>query len=148
MSGFEVAGIVLGSIPIVIEGCKFFLRAIQDRRVLRKRYYTNELSRWIGILETEQALLKNVCAKLLNGLAPSERVRELVSDPLSPLWQDPILRDSVDARLAGSGKVFSANLKDISEAIEEMKQLLGIEPSAKVGRQTRRTKLALADPLE
>ncbi|KAJ4176730.1 hypothetical protein NW759_017507, partial [Fusarium solani] len=63
MSGFEIAGIVLGSIPLVISTLENYSAGLSTLQAMRK--YRRELQSLIRDLETERIKLQNVCEKLL-----------------------------------------------------------------------------------
>src|SRR4051794_4057127 len=72
MSGFEVAGVVLGSLPLVISALEHYRDGL--RSIQRWRKYERELQSLVRNLETERAKLQNVCEKLLVGLVPPSRI--------------------------------------------------------------------------
>jgi len=123
MSGFEIAGVVLGSIPLVISLLEHYQGGL--RTIQRLRKYDRELQSLIRNLRTEQAKLQNVCEKLLEGLVPLSRIDEMVENPFGDLWSDEEIQKKIRARLWRSWGVFEQTAIDMNAAIEEMMERLG-----------------------
>ena len=77
MSGLEVAGLILGAIPVAIETLKTGSQGIAILQ--RSRRYENELERLINRLENERVRLEDVCEKVLVDLVPHSRLEEMKS---------------------------------------------------------------------
>ncbi|KAF4462726.1 hypothetical protein FALBO_10464 [Fusarium albosuccineum] len=123
MSGFEIAGVVLGSIPLVVstlENYKNGLRTIQ-----RYRRYDREIQSLIRNLETERVKLQNLCEKLLDGLVPPSRIDAMVENPGGDLWFEEETQKKIRARLWKSWDVFEWTLRDIQTSIQEVYETLG-----------------------
>lgn len=127
MSGFEVAGLVLGAIPIVVSGLELSIKGISTLN--RWRAYRRHIDDLILDLETEHCKLKNVLENLLEGIAPSEQIEEMICDPFGPSWHDKAIQARVQQRLWNSDKVFRRHIVRIHEAVEELKECLGIDES-------------------
>ncbi|KAJ3544772.1 hypothetical protein NM208_g2881 [Fusarium decemcellulare] len=123
MSGFEIAGVVLGSIPLVVstlENYKNGLRTIQ-----RYRRYDREIQSLIRNLETERVKLQNLCEKLLDGLVPPSRIDAMVENPGGDLWSEEETQKKIRARLWKSWDIFEWTLRDIQASIQEVYETLG-----------------------
>ncbi|KAJ4138433.1 hypothetical protein NW768_002265 [Fusarium equiseti] len=123
MSGFEVAGIVLGSIPLVISTLEHYKNGISMMQ--RYRRYERELQRLIRNLETEKVKLQNVCEKLLDGIVPPSRIDDMVENPGGDLWVKEETQKAIRGRLWKSWSVFDKTLREIQTAIEEIYEKLG-----------------------
>ncbi|RFN43402.1 hypothetical protein FIE12Z_12354, partial [Fusarium flagelliforme] len=123
MSGFEVAGVVLGGIPLVISTLEHYKNGISV--IQRYRRYERELQRLIRNLETEKVKLQNVCEKLLDGIVPPSRIDDMVENPGGDLWVQEETQKAIRIRLWKSWNVFETTLKDIQKATEEMYEKLG-----------------------
>ncbi|CAM1501434.1 Fc.00g034180.m01.CDS01 [Cosmosporella sp. VM-42] len=123
MSGFEIAGAVLGSIPLLISTLEYYKNGL--RTIQRWRKYDKELQSLIRNLETERVKLQNICEKLLDGLVPPSRIDAMVENPLGDLWMEEEAQKKIRARLWRSWGVFERTLRDIQTAIEEMNERLG-----------------------
>jgi hypothetical protein len=136
MSGFEVAGVILGSIPIVISALEFYIRGLGPIR--RWRRFTLGLESLVLKLGTEEAKLQNVCEKLLRDIVPDDQIEPMLMEPFGPLWKDPRTVDRIRRRLWRHLKLFEANVRQMNDAVEEMKQKLNIGPDGKVSTPLRR----------
>lgn len=101
MSGFEVVGVVLASLPIVVAVQQSFANSITTWRK-----YHREVKMLIRTLETDDTRLESILEMLLIGIAPDDQMEEMVKDPFGPLWKDPIIHSKVRGRLWKSHDVF------------------------------------------
>lgn len=118
MSGFEIAGIVLGSIPLVISTLENYGAGLSTLHRFRK--YRRELQSLIRNLETERIKLQNVCEKLLIGLVPHSRIEALINDPMGALWREEETLRKIQFRLGKGFKMFEATMNDLQMMIDEM----------------------------
>ena len=123
MSGFEIAGAVLGSIPIVVSALENYKNGV--RVIQRYRRYERELQSLIRNRETERVKLQNVCEKLLDGIVPPSRIDAMVENPGGDLWLKEETQKEIRARLWKSWDVFQWTLSDIQTATEEINEKLG-----------------------
>ncbi|PCD36645.1 hypothetical protein FGRA07_07649 [Fusarium graminearum] len=123
MSGFEVAGIVLGGIPLVISALEHYKNGVS--LIQRYRRYERELQRLIRNLETEQVKLQNVCEKLLDGIVSPSLIDKMVENPGGELWSKQETQKAIRTRLWKSWDVFERTLRDIQTATDEMYDKLG-----------------------
>lgn len=124
MSGFEVAGIVLGSIPIVVSALQCYMNGLGTLQSFRS--YKRILKRLILTLKTEHVNLQNICEKLLTGIAPQTRIEEMIRDPFGDLWREEEIFNKLRLRLWSSLQVFDDRVQDMREAIEEMMEKLNV----------------------
>ncbi|KAK5989761.1 hypothetical protein PT974_08021 [Cladobotryum mycophilum] len=123
MSGFEVIGVVLGAIPLIISALEHYREGAQVMH--RWRNYDRERKSLIRNLMTEHVKLQNTCEGLLVGLVPPTRIEAMVKDPLGDLWKEEEIQRKIRARLSRTWSVFEENIKSMEVAIEEMKRKLG-----------------------
>ncbi|KAK1758825.1 hypothetical protein QBC47DRAFT_436008 [Echria macrotheca] len=124
MSGFEVAGVVLGSIPIVVSALEFYIKGLGTMG--RWRRFTVELNSLVLKLRTEEAKLQNVCEKLLRGIVDDDHIYAMLQDPLHPMWTEPKTVAHLRRRLWRHLKLFEENVKGMDQAMGEMRRKLGI----------------------
>ncbi|KAK5662143.1 hypothetical protein OQA88_8048 [Cercophora sp. LCS_1] len=118
MSGFEIAGVVLGSIPLLISALEHYGEGLST--IQRWRKYQRELQSLVRNLKTEQVKLQNVCEKLLVGLVPHSKIEDLIDDPLGDLWRQEDVERKIRARLWKSHSVFEETITEIKSAIDKM----------------------------
>lgn len=134
MSGFEIAGAVLGSIPLIISTLEHYQNGV--RTIQRWRKYDRELQSLIRNLETERVKLQNVCERLLDGLVPPSKIDIMVKNPLGALWLEEKTQKKIRARLWTSWTVFEYTLGDLQKALG------GIMDRLKEGGTVRSTSFA------
>ncbi|KAI8211608.1 hypothetical protein K4K52_010122 [Colletotrichum sp. SAR 10_76] len=130
MSGFEVAGIVLGTIPLLISALEHYKEGISTIRAWRN--YDRELRSLIRNLQTERVRFQDVCEKLLVGLVSQRQIESMVDDPFGPAWQEEKVRAKIEARLWRSFNNFEDIVKDMEEAAKEMRTKLDLQPDGTV----------------
>ncbi|KAL7759374.1 hypothetical protein ACKLNR_009464 [Fusarium oxysporum f. sp. zingiberi] len=129
MSGFEVAGIVLGSIPIVVSALQCYMNGLGTLQNFRS--YRRILKSLILTLKTEHVNLQNICEKLLIGIAPQTRIEKMIRDPFGDLWREEEIFNKLRLRLWSSLQVFDDRVQDMREAIEEMMEKLNVGTGGK-----------------
>lgn len=135
MSGFEVAGIVLGSIPLLISALEHYGEGLST--IQRWRKYERELKALIRNLKTEQVKLQNVCEKLLVGLVPTSDIEAMIESPFGELWRQEIIEKKIRARLWKSPAVFKDTITDVSTAINELKREIDSQRDGNVSELKR-----------
>ncbi|KAH8890591.1 hypothetical protein GQ53DRAFT_650168 [Thozetella sp. PMI_491] len=120
MSGFEIAGVVLGGLPIVIQGLESYSKGLS--KIQKWRKYDREVRILVRNLETERVKLENVCYMLLVGIVPASRVEQMVQHPGGNLWRENKTQDKIRSRLHDSAAVFEEALRDIDAAIREIQK--------------------------
>ncbi|KAI1426686.1 hypothetical protein F5Y12DRAFT_783734 [Xylaria sp. FL1777] len=128
MSGFEVVGIVLGAIPLLISALEQYERGIKTIKYIRHRHRAKVIHSLVMALSTEQTILKNTCETLLGGIIDPKDMKPLLEDPFGPLWQDPDTKGLVERRLDHTLKDFKALVHSMKEAIGEIRSKLGLGP--------------------
>ncbi len=135
MSGFEVAGIVLGSIPLVISALEHAGEGIST--IKRWLKYKRELESLIRYLRTERLKLQDVCEKLLIGLVPTSEIEAMINDPQGELWLREEVEKKVRARLWKASGLFAETVKGIKVAIDEMKTEIHTQKDGNVSQIKR-----------
>lgn len=118
MSGFEIAGVILGSIPLVVATLENYGKGLSTLQ--RWRRYQRELQSLIRNLETERIKLQNVCEKLLIGLVPDSRIEALIDNPMGDLWKEEETLRKIRFRLGEGFNVFEAIVSALKITIDEM----------------------------
>lgn len=116
MSGLEVAGIVLGAIPLIIYG----LEHLKDgaSRLGRLVNFNAEYHKIWGEVEDEELMyrlqLKNLLKPLVSdGVIADDELDELMLNTNSDLWRDEDIDKALRKRLGESYERYVANLTEI-----------------------------------
>lgn len=124
MSGFEVAGLVLGAIPMVVAAFQVYSDTFS--KVDKWKRYARDVGRISRSLLLDQARLESICEKLLSGLVPVTDIEAMMKQPHGPLWKAKSLNDRMDIRLWKSGEDIMAAIGDIYSAVDEIKVKLNL----------------------
>lgn len=131
MSGLEVVGVVLGSIPLIISALEHYRDGVST--IQRWRKYERERQSLVRSLKTERVKMHNICEKLLVGLVAPSQVQDMIQNPFGQLWQEEAVMRKIRARLEESIEVFGSIVEDMKDAILEMMRRLGLDSGDKVG---------------
>ncbi|KAF4966701.1 hypothetical protein FSARC_5645 [Fusarium sarcochroum] len=130
----EVAGLVLGAIPIASEGLKTVKKGFIKLRKWRR--YEMEIDSIVSKLETQQTRLQDVCDKLLNDLVPQSRIERLIKNPLS-FRDEPNLERKLTLRLWRGYFIFETTVKEIKAAVDQIREKVDSQERA-ASFETRR----------
>ncbi|KAK4162356.1 hypothetical protein QBC43DRAFT_356135 [Cladorrhinum sp. PSN259] len=119
MSGFEVAGVVLGSLPLVISAVEAYMNFLKD--------WASELRSIHRDLKTERTRLYNVCEQLLLDIVPAWNIEPMLQDPMGPLWQIKEANDKIRRVLCNSYGPFEVTVAEVKDAIDNLAQRLKID---------------------
>ncbi|KAK3352049.1 hypothetical protein B0H65DRAFT_538022 [Neurospora tetraspora] len=129
MSGFEVAGLVLGALPLIISALEGYAKGAGA--IQQWRFYTRELRILKRGLETEHVKLQNVCEKLLMGIAQPPIIEKMIENTFGPLWKEaenPEIYHKIRQRLWRAARIFEENVKDMNRALQELQEKLNVGP--------------------
>jgi hypothetical protein len=123
MSGMEIAGVILGVIPILqlavdqFHGDKF-------KTLLKYQQVIRGISRK---LDLEHALFYSTCEKLLSPIVDEDRLAELLSNPKASKWKDADLEDHLMDHL-GDKKydLYLSTIRELATLIMSLREDLGL----------------------
>jgi hypothetical protein len=127
MSGFEIAGIVLGAFPLLLNGAQSLSGVFQDARHLLR--FEAEFERFLMKIEDAQIAYSQMLDLLLDPLdAISPHDLETLKDnPSSSLWQNPCVHAALKDRLQLKYyEWFMVRLRKMNKALQSLYQLLPI----------------------
>ncbi|KLU86152.1 hypothetical protein MAPG_05171 [Magnaporthiopsis poae ATCC 64411] len=126
MSGFEVAGIILGALPILIPAIEHIRKSLSTKR------YDQQLQSLIRNLKAERVKLQNVCEKLLDGLVPPSQIEAMISQPLGDPWRDNETARKIRTRLwdQGSYGAFEEAIQNIKESVDALAAKISAQKDA------------------
>jgi len=125
MSGIEVAGLVLGSIPLIVKAVEAYMGFMKEWKKA-----ISELKNINTELSTERSRLYNVCDKLLEGIVPESDMEAMLQDPFGPLWHIKDTNAKIRTRLWNSYVNFETIVMEVKEALDDIMQRLRIEITA------------------
>ncbi len=122
MSGFEVAGVVLGSTPLIVSAIEAYIKFMRDWGKVPL-----ELKSLNRQLTTERAKLYNVLEQLLGDMVPQRDIEPMLQDPMGPLWQAKATNDKIRRMLWNSYTPFEETVSEIRDALEDVMERLQVQ---------------------
>jgi len=108
MFGFEMADLVFGTLPVLVESMRVYLDATQKVKDLRDH------KRVLRHFNMELLNVENVCRDLLAGIATDDEVTMLLRN-----GTEPVLQDRIQERLGSAGaSEFMRSMQELYESLE------------------------------
>ncbi|KAI1753977.1 hypothetical protein F4782DRAFT_528907 [Xylaria castorea] len=134
MAGLEVAGLLLGTLPIAVKAVQAYKEIFHSVKNVSRDLNYIELD-----LRTEALRLQNTCETLLVGIVPPMKIHSMIEDPFGPGWKSyteklvlSISFESSRLRLYTSYDVFEERIMEMLEATKELRLQLGIEEGSQI----------------
>lgn len=124
----EVAGLVLGIIPLAVTALKTYARILSTMKAMKSA--KQDLEAMIRDLETERQILQNTCELLLSDIVGDESLSRMIESPSETDWK--IYDDKVRERLWNSTDLFRDRVAEMRSAVEELRLKLCIDPDGAV----------------
>ncbi|KAI1662741.1 hypothetical protein F4813DRAFT_9406 [Daldinia decipiens] len=119
MSGLEIAGLVLGALPLAIKAVQSYKSILSS--MWHVQYGLICLQR---DLETECIRFQNTCETLLVGIAPLAMIDRMTNNPFGDEWKR--YSDELSIRLWTSKGTFETHVAEMLAATKELKEKLCI----------------------
>jgi hypothetical protein len=130
VTGVETAGLVLGTIPLILKSLEFYMQGITiTRRCFR---YREDFRRLIHELSTENTFYINTMNLLLIGTVKPKDMAEFLSNPLGIRWKEEKFDRKLKQRLGTSYEPYMNTMNDLIETVEMFKRRLKLDPASKV----------------
>ncbi|UPX18480.1 uncharacterized protein EKO05_0008779 [Ascochyta rabiei] len=126
-TGIEIAGLVLGSLPLLLAGLEFYGKGI----AVTKRYwrYGREVEMLVGELRGETAVYQNSIESLVLGVVDARDVAEFLADPGGELWAKVSFERKLRKRLGASYSPYLDTILRLRAAVEKFKERLRLGSS-------------------
>ena len=127
MSGFEIAGVVLGAFPIALEALK------QYHNVARTWGFWWEIRGQYSICSNSikyQRLLfeRNLKSLLLSLLiADDDQIKQLMANPGGEKWKEQEIAQQLEDRLRDSYELYLEIIREIQRTIEKLNHELAVD---------------------
>lgn len=125
MSGIEVAGLVLGAIPLIISAIEHYESGLDRTKVFFKWQDVLEKARrdlWVQYSSYEMTL-----RLLLVDLSSEAELEELLSEPKSTLWDNPELVDGLRGKLGETYQVYVYTVQQMEGCVKTLARHLDID---------------------
>jgi hypothetical protein len=129
MAGVEVAGFVLGVLPLLISAAEHYEDVFKPFKRYRK--FAPELELYQQQLGTQKTIFRNECHLLLTAVTDRQTAREMLKESKHPSWLDQHLDERFARQLGESGSacktiidLIQAKLKVVEEETESFGLLI------------------------
>ncbi|KAH8663385.1 hypothetical protein BGZ60DRAFT_529662 [Tricladium varicosporioides] len=129
VTGVETAGIVLGSIPLIVSALEHYAEGISTIEKWWK--YKRELASLKRVLGAEYDRFLNTLEELLAGIVPDATLAALLNAPGGVAWRDPELNRKLQTRLRKSYNSYLDTINDLNEVVTILKVKLELDSSGK-----------------
>jgi hypothetical protein len=131
MSGFDVAGIILGSIPLLISGLEHYSKGVST--IKNMKAYESVLEMMIADFTTSSVIYRNSCEELLSPLMlPDVKFYELLNDPKSKAWDSDELGKELRNRLGDSYEPYKSAVEKLNKRIDLLRRKLDLNDDMQV----------------
>ncbi|KAH6642192.1 hypothetical protein C7974DRAFT_350533 [Boeremia exigua] len=129
-SGLEIAGVVLGALPLVIAALEHYATGVQTF----KRYwcYKGEFRSLLVRIRSQRTIYLNTIQRLLTGIVRVEHMANLMEDPGGAAWHDQHLNDELEKRLGRAYDDYRDNMEAMKSALKTMMKKLALNAEGKV----------------
>lgn len=131
MSGFEIAGLVLGGFPILLNILDYYERSfapLDEWWNFRRRFV-----QFVDDVSQQQMLFQQNLALLLDPVIDdNETFTTLLNDPGTTTWQAANLNEVLGERLGLHRTRFLRVLTDMDEVMRKLRKLLGVKDDGSV----------------
>lgn len=129
MSGFEVAGVVLGVLPLIISAIEHYNDIVDPIRTCRK--YSSALQTLVTDINAQRDIFQNECILILSQFVDQHALEDMLKDPKhalrSQLKYDQNVQEKITSligshasQLQGILNLINASLDEIYEEIKHL----------------------------
>lgn len=123
MSGIEIAGLILGAIPLVIAALEHHEKVTKPMRILAK--YQGEFFRALTALRSEHALFEQNVELLLGPITTARELTDMLDNTNSSFWSEPRIILALQNHL---GRAYPAYVRTVSEIRHSIESIaVGLE---------------------
>lgn len=129
MSGIDIGGLILQTIPILLVG----LREVHGRtpKILFK--YQHVIASFIRDLDMEHVQFRSTLEKILSGVVDEIELAQLLSDQRHPRWKDKELEKSMKQRIGPSAyDTYFTTVNRVARLLTELGDAVGIQGKVSV----------------
>lgn len=120
MSGIEVAGLVLGALPLLLQGIDSYASSLS--RIDQTVNPSRELSKARDRLYLESVIFDNTCRILLAGITSPEEIDALLREPEGKQWKEPSLQWKFEQILDSSSIPAQKAISEIHGAVSKLRK--------------------------
>lgn len=132
MSGVEIAGLVLGSIPLIISALEHW-EELLDPAIAYWKYH-GELGLAIKELRNQHASYEQSLELILTQATNDEQRSEMMENSNSHYWKDPDIEEALKTKFGRAYAAYVATTKDIQTIMILLVEKLNIDGAARLSQ--------------
>lgn len=130
MSGLEVAGVVLGAIPLLIAGLEHYA---EGASTVKRIFHAPREFRSLGRrLRVEHDIFRNALELLLTDCVDDTSIQDLLDDVGGSRWSEPEIDAALRSKLQNSYPVYLETVQDMNKTLLALRARLRIGDDGKV----------------
>lgn len=130
MSGIEVAGLVLGSIPLIISALESYNEGLDPVKSFIR--WERELPQYIRKLRNQHVHFAQTTRLLLEPITTEFELADMLSEPSGKLWKDKAMSGKLQDKLQESYHAYQSTIADIERIMKKIASKLDLERAAEV----------------
>jgi hypothetical protein len=119
MSGFEVVGVILGVLPILIETVKAYSSVYSSLRTFR--HYSKEVKTIQIQFSVHHGIFINECRLLLCMIEDEHGAKEMLDDTTDPRWNSKELNDRLSGILKDNLQLCRSIIEASKDRVEDLR---------------------------
>ncbi|KAH6984298.1 hypothetical protein BKA56DRAFT_580864 [Ilyonectria sp. MPI-CAGE-AT-0026] len=131
MSGFEVAGLVLGALPLIVGALESYSKLAKKAgfwRDIRRKYQSFDTHLQCQRLEFI-ATLRVLLLPLVTA-GDNAQIHRLMADPLGDGWKDAEIETRLEKKLQGQYELYTKIVSEIRQIVSDLEQELDMDCTA------------------
>lgn len=130
MSGIDIAGLILGSIPLIITGLEHYAEGVSTIKVMLNA--SSEFRTLSRRLRVEYDIFRNITELMLNGCVDDQELTELLENVGGRCWSNPAVELSLQKKLQRSYKVYVETVQEMDRTLKEFRKRLRLGDDGRV----------------
>ena len=123
MSGVEIAGFVLGGLPLIISACEHYKEGFEP--LVKWKRFRTEFIGFIDAVDIEKQLFDQMLERfLISADVPHEEIQLFMTDREYEGWHREDLVRALQARLGPSYDVYMSTIKTMDSLMHELENML------------------------
>ncbi|KAF2122662.1 hypothetical protein BDV96DRAFT_639235 [Lophiotrema nucula] len=129
MSGLEIAGVVLGALPLIISAFEHYAEGIATAK--RFWRYKTEMRSLIEQIKTTKVIFINTMEQLLTGIVRADQMDAFLSRPAGELWRVSEVDEKLKSRLRDAYEIYFDNVRGMEVSLKKIMEKLALDADGK-----------------
>ncbi|KAF2205847.1 hypothetical protein GQ43DRAFT_361554 [Delitschia confertaspora ATCC 74209] len=130
MSGLEIAGVVLGVLPLFIQALEDYNEGLDPVKAFLR--WERELPHFIRKLRNQHVHFQQTLRLLLEPIATDSELAEMLAAPAGKLWKEEGMAEKLQDKLQESFQAYQNIITDIERIMKKIASKLDLERAANI----------------